>query len=578
VTIAQYLRLLREQWLPVLLLSVLGALGAGTFSLLAPKVYEARTQLFVSTAGQPGSLVDLSQGSAFTHARVKSYTDLLTSSGVLDPVITDLGLDTTAEALSERITATSPLDTVLIDVTVEDGSPRRAAATANAIAAHFPAVVKKLEAPAGQDTSPVKVSVTRPAVPATHPVSPRTSLNLALGLLVGLGLGLGTAVLRDTLNRTVKDRAHAGEVAQAPVLGAVPDDPQSAQTPLINHDTFSLRAEAFRQLRTNIRFLSVDRQVKSIVVTGSVPAEGKTTTAANIAIALAQAGETVVLVDADLRRPSVADLFGVPNGVGLTTVLVGDSGVDTALQRWHDDLPLFVLAAGPLPPNPSELIGSARMADLVRHLTDHGMTVVVDSPPLLPVTDAAILARITDGALVVTRAASTKVDQFRAAIESLRTAGAPILGVVLNRIPRRAWAASGYSAYHQDSYAPDPGRSPQLPVTVTTDRIFPHRAPAALETPPPHLLTGPQPPHLLRPETVALPVTMRPPEPVGAINLRQPCPAGQLSSSRGDTSPQGEDELINGVSVLGKAPSPYPTPAPGRPHGRRSAPSTEQDE
>ena len=571
MTIAQYVRLLRDQWIVVLLLTVSGTLGASAFSFLVTPVYEAKAQLFVSTSGQSANFGELTQGNTFTQQRVKSYTDLLTSPRVLEPVATTLRLPSSGTDLATKITASSPLDTVLIDITVQDSSPTRAADVANAVAVQFPKFVNELETPAGRSVSPVKVTVTRPATSADAPVSPRTTLNLALGLLVGLGLGVGTAVLRDSLDRTVNGRTQVSQLAGAPVLGTVIDDPQTPSTPLISHDSFSPRAEAFRQLRTNIRFLSVDHRVSSMVVTGSVQSEGKTTTAANLAIALAQSGERVVLIDADLRRPAVAELFGVPSGIGLTTVLLGDTGVDTALQRWRDDLPLFLLAAGPVPPNPSELIGSARMAELVHHLTGHGMTVVVDSPPLLPVTDAAILARVTDGALIVARTGSTKVEQLSTAVDALRTAGAPILGVVLNRVPKRGLVDEGNGYGRYDSYTPHAGipagPSPApAPSPATAPTILTPARTAASEVPTSDLLLVP--PVLVPPVLAGFVGAEALPLP-GVVDLRRQ--TGPLNDfANGFVVSGAVNEATNGA-VNGSAPSPYQQIPQIRPRGRRSA-------
>jgi capsular exopolysaccharide synthesis family protein len=446
VTISEYLRLLRARWLTVLVFTALGGLGAFGVTRLQPSVYEAHSQLFVS-ASASGDLSQLSQGGSFIQQRVKSYVDLVDSPGVLQPVADRLGLHRSVTDLAQQVTATSPLDTVLLDITARDHSPTTARDLANAVADQFPTLVGQLESRSAA-TSPVTITVTRTSDLPTSPASPRPWLNLALGLLVGVGLGVGLAVLRDSLDRSVAGRGQLSELTGVPVLGEVPEDSRAQKNPLISHDAFCVRAEAYRQLRTNIRFLSVDVRVRSVVVTGSLPGEGKTTTAANLAIALAQSGERVVLVDADLRRPSVADLFGLPSGVGLTSVLIGDVGVLDALHSWRADLPLQVMPAGPLPPNPSELLSSERMATLIRSLVNGGRIVVIDSPPLLPVTDAAVLARLTDGALLVTRHGSTRTDQVAAAAESLRTIGAPLLGTVLTHAPRsRSRYRDGYGHY-----------------------------------------------------------------------------------------------------------------------------------
>jgi capsular exopolysaccharide synthesis family protein len=562
VTIAQYLRLLREQWVIVMALTMFGLLGAGGYTAAATPIYQADTQLFVSTTGQTADLSQLSQGSTFTQQRVKSYSDLVTSPLVLQPVIDQLSLKDTPQTLAKRVTATSPLDTVLIDIQVTDPMPSRASDIANAIADQFPTLVSDLETPKGRTTSPVKVSKTQSAVLPKDPVSPRVALNLALGLLVGLGLGVGGAIVRDGLDRTISGRTQAHQIAGAPVLGAVADEPDLAGKPLITHDAFSGRAEAFRQLRTNIRFLGVDHQVSSLVVTGSVPSEGKSTTAANLAIALAQSGEQVVLIDADLRRPTIADVFGLPSGVGLTSVLLGDVPAEQALQRWRDDLPLSVLAAGQMPPNPSELIGSARMADLISTLTGQGMTVVVDSPPLLPVTDAAILARITDGALVVTRVASTRVEQLTAAVESLRTAGAPILGLVLNRVPRRGKAAQGYGygyGYGYRGYQPHESTSGAAPEILAPHTVVPAGLPShGVQH---HTLQ----PHALQPQVLPMHDS---PAPVG----QAPVGASPVGTLSGAASPVG-------ASPVGqRPPGIVGQPTRRRPHGGDTGPGEFDDD
>lgn len=448
VPLANYLRLVRQHWIIVFGLTVLSTLGATAFSLSQTPIYQAQSQMFVSITGA-SSIGDLTQGGALAQQRVKSYAELVTSPRNLQPVIDQLELPYRAEELASRVNATTPLDTILINVTVTDTSASRARDIANAITRVFPALVQNLDKPNASSQSPVVVTPTRLAVSSNTPISPRTKLNIVLGIFSGLAFGIGLSVLRDTLDRTVKSKDDAQVSSGAPVLTVVGDDPQASEYRLITHDAFSPRAESFRQLRTNIRFLSVDHRLASVVITSAVAGEGKTTTACNLAIALAQAGETVVLIDADLRRPTVSDVFALPSGIGLTSVLLGDLPLNDALQTWQEDLPLRVLTAGPLPPNPSELIGSTRMVSLINSLTSDGVTVVLDSPPLLPVTDAALLARATDGALVVTRAASTHSEQLAAACESLRITGSAVLGVVLNRVPRRR-SSSYYGGY--DNY------------------------------------------------------------------------------------------------------------------------------
>ena len=454
--IADLIRIVKQRWLVMVACVVSGLVLAGAYWATATPEYEAKGLLFVSLSSG-ASINDVAQGSVFAQGRVRSYPELVTTPRVLQSVIDDLHLNTTPEELAQKITVNIPIDTVLLEITAADPNPVRARDIANAVTKSFPSVIQEWETPPGQVIAPIRVSVTRAATTPKHPVRPRLVMDIFVGVGLGMLLGLVTAILKETLDKSVNTKEEVQDITGVPVVGLVADlDAEAAKHQLITHDAFSPRAEAFRQLRTNIRFLSVDHRVGSIVVTSAVPHEGKSTTSANLAIALAQAGESVILIDADLRRPTVADVFALSAGVGLTSVLLGDLDIDEAVQVWREDLPLHVLTAGPLPPNPSELIGSARMAALISDLVERGVTVVLDSPPLLPVTDAALLARATDGALVVTRAGKTHTEQLAAACEALRITGATVLGVVLNRVSRKKSSSGYYGSY--EGYHSDPNK------------------------------------------------------------------------------------------------------------------------
>jgi non-specific protein-tyrosine kinase len=213
----------------------------------------------------------------------------------------------------------------------------------------------------------------------------------------------------------------------------------------VQADPHSQRAEAFRQLRTNLQFVDIDNSPRSIVVTSSIPAEGKSTTCANLAISLAQAGLKVVLVEGDLRRPQISDYMGIESAVGLTSVLIGRVALEDAIQPWGGDGLLFMLPCGPIPPNPAELLGSHGMAELVKQLEASADIVLIDAPPLLPVTDAAVLAALTDGAILVVASGKTRRDQVKLAAASLSNVGARLLGVVLTMVSGRSGDANSYS-------------------------------------------------------------------------------------------------------------------------------------
>lgn len=442
-----YIRILRKSWVLIALLTLVGVGAAAGYSLTQTPQYSATARVFVSTQGS-GSTSELQQGSSFTIQRVKTYSTLVNTAIVLLPAIGALDLGITSDELASRVTASAPIDTSIIGITVTDTDPVRAAETANAISQSLTAVVEEIETPdADSAMSPVKLTRAQDATVPSTPISPNVRLNIALGAIVGLALGIGIAVLRETLETRIRNEHDVEGITEVPILGGIVFDPRARDRPLIVHvDPRSPRAESFRTLRTNLQFLDVGRTDRSFVVTSSIESEGKSTTGANLAIALADAGSRVLLVDADLRRPKIAEYMGVEGTAGLTDLLIGRADLDDLIQPWGK-AQLFVLPAGQVPPNPSELLGSARMSHFIGEFNRMFDVVIYDTPPLLPVTDAAILAKNVGGAIIVVAAGRAQKNQLRGAIGALDNVGAPISGLVLTMLPTKGPDAYGYGRY-----------------------------------------------------------------------------------------------------------------------------------
>jgi capsular exopolysaccharide synthesis family protein len=434
--------------------TLLGVMAAAIASMLATPMYTATATTFVSVNG--GSSPDVAtalQGSLFAQDRVKSYVDIVTADEVMGTVIDDLGLNMSPNELAGKIDVNNPLDTVTLQISATDPKAQNAQNIANATAKALQAQVNQLEQPVGGGDALVKITVTEPAPLPGAPSSPRTKINLALGFLVGLAIGVGAAVLLETLDTRIKSIEALAKHFEQPLLGVIGFDPDAAKSPLLTSvPTQNKRAESFRQVRTNLQFVDIDHRPKSIVVTSSVPREGKTTTAVNLAITIAQTGQPVFLIEGDLRRPKVADYLGIEGMAGLTDVLVGRATVDEVLQPWGTTGNLWIMAAGPLPPNPSELLGSQAMADLIRHLEKRA-TLIIDAPPLLPVTDGAVLTRLSGGAIMIVRTGKTRREQLRTAEQNIESVGGKILGLVLNMAPPRGPDSHRYGYGYQYDYS-----------------------------------------------------------------------------------------------------------------------------
>lgn len=452
----EYVRVLRRSWILIAAAVLVGVLCAAAASVMTKPVYTADTQLFVAIQSS-GSVQELQQGNTFTQARVQSYVKTVATPIVLQPVIDDLGLNTNADELSSRIKATNDLNTVLISITVEDSSPVRAAAIAQGTANSLVRAVEILEKPTTEGLSPVSLSVVAPATAPSAPSFPNTRLNLILGLLLGLAAGIVASLLRSNLDNRISSEEDVRAVTDLPVLGGIAYDSAAVKKPLLSQAANrSPRAESFRQIRTNLQFANVSHRAKSLLVTSSLPGEGKSTTAINLAIALAQAGQTTCLVDADLRRPMIDEYLGLERSAGLTTALVGSADVNDLLQRWGDN-DLYVLTSGQIPPNPSELLGSDQMQGLLSGLEDAFDAVIVDAPPLLPVADSAVLAQRVGGVVLVVGSQKIKHNELEKSLAALDMVEANVLGVIMNRLPAKGTDTYSYGYYRQEEKTADPG-------------------------------------------------------------------------------------------------------------------------
>jgi len=434
MTFAEYFVVLQRRWrvwAAGLLLGLLCGVGA---TVTAQTLYTATATSFVTVAEQVDGQGEgeIFQGSQFAVQRVKSYVPLAKSPDVLQPVITDLELDVTPRQLARRVSVTSAPETVLLDVSVADADPEIAAETADAISVQLGTVIEDLETARDGGQSNVKVSLARPADVPLSPSSPRILLNLAFGGVAGLAAGLVGAVLRHHLDTRVKTSDGVRALTDMSPLGATLNERGAAKRPLVALDWRSASAERFRTVRTALKFATVDRELRHFTVTSSSAGEGKTSVACNLAISWAQAGSSVCLVEADLRRPAVSSFLGIDGSLGLSDVVVGDSQLDDVLVEWNHGM-LTVLPAGSLPPDPAALLGSSAMASLVTTLRSRFDIVIYDSPPLLSVTDGVVLGHQMDGVVMVIRSFSTRPEHVTGSIERLRSSRVDLLGTVLTR-------------------------------------------------------------------------------------------------------------------------------------------------
>jgi succinoglycan biosynthesis transport protein ExoP len=431
VDLRQYARIFERHWV-LICVSVLAFTGAAAaLAWTRTPVYAANTQLFVSL-NAASDVGESYTGTLFTQHRVASYAQLASDPAVLERVASELRLPYSPDALAAKTDAQVLAGSVLIDLIARDPSPERAKAIADELGRQLAIVVVRLETPPGTGRSLVTLSPTSPAQLPSEPVSPQKPLYLVLGALLGLVFGLGVTVLREAFN----NRVRTGEEAEAAVGARLVADftktsMNAAESLVALAQPQSVEAEEYRRMRTNLRFLS------SLTVTSVGPSQATTAIAANLGVVVAQAGYRVLLVDANLREPRLAELFGSASSPGLTSVVEGMTTLGAAVHAPRADLPLEILASGLAPASPGELLASRRFATLLTEMVDRAEIVILAAPPVLSVADAATLAPRTRGVVLVTPVGSTNVDRLEQAAALLRSVDAQIVGLVATRPPRR---------------------------------------------------------------------------------------------------------------------------------------------
>lgn len=456
ITLMDLFRIVRKHilWGIITFVVVFAAVCAYTF--LVPPTYSATAQVFAtysdSSVQDDNNISNFSDASTYISNQIQSYPTLATTEAVLKPVIDDLGLDTTVANLAGQITATNPTNTAFVNITAETGDAKQASDIANSVAESLSNVVEK-SLHASSKESPVKLSVVQRAAEPVTPSSPNVALYLAVGLVAGLILGVFATLIRDLMATRVKESRDLQDIINAPIMGRIPTDEslQERGKPLIISNPSGRITEEFRRIRTNLSFTSKveGSDARMIVISSVEPSEGKTTVSVNVAVALAENGAKVLLIDADLRHPSVADHIGLEGGAGLTHVLSDQATVKDAVQRyWKPNL--HILPAGPKPLNASMLLNSKTMSkllDTALHTYDY---VIVDTAPLVVADNAAVFGAKGNGIVLVSGCDVTMKRDLKEIAVQLDNLNVPVMGFVFNFAKERKVSANGTYYYYYD--------------------------------------------------------------------------------------------------------------------------------
>lgn len=445
MTAEEYLGALRRHVVAIVVLGLLGAAVAFGYAQYVPKQYQSRATVMI-VASRGDNSAELVQGSNYVENLVQTYAILTTSSRVLNPVIDELALATTPGRLASVVTVETPLNTVVLQITVQDTVPERAQQIATAVAAQLSEAVADVS-PVGSNGRPaVRVeTIATPRLPSA-PFAPNIRRVTGLGLVGGLGVGVVYALLRRRLGGRISGQDDIQAVTEVPLLGEVSslDAADGGVNALLQrpHARFS---ETLRQTAASLKFVEVAQKRRCVMITSASAGEGKSTFSLGLALTLAQFGHSVLYIEADLRRGSAAFYTQLEEGPGLTNVVGGEVLLDKAVRTWGDPR-LFVLLGGDTVPNPGLVLSSRRMQQMLQTAKKQYDYVILDTAPVLPVSDALWLSPWVDETIVVVRYNSTTRASLGRTMESLRRTKSPVVGLVLNAKPTETRSAYYYAA------------------------------------------------------------------------------------------------------------------------------------
>lgn len=439
ISLQELFGIIKKRLWMIILLTVISVVLAGVLSyfVLKPE-YETFTTLMLGKSKDHQLESGIDYDDLLLNQRlVRTYGELVKSRDVSDKVIEDLDLDIDFKTFSDKVSVKLVDDTEIIKIEVKDKDPVMAARIANETATIFMDSVTRF-------MNVENVQVIDKAQAPEGPVKPRPTLNMAIAGVLGIMVGVFITFLLEFLDNTIKGPGDVEKYLEISNIGSIPKVDNNKVRLISLTDPKSPITEAFRTLRTNIQFSNIDNNLETILITSSGLSEGKSSVASNIAGTIAQDNKRVLLIDCDLRKPRIHEIFRIRNLEGLTNILVGDKKPEDISYKYPDLDNLHIITAGPIPPNPAELLGSKRMEEFIREVKKEYDMVILDTPPVGLVTDSAVLSRLVDGVILVATVGQTDIETVIRGKELLDKVEANIIGAVLNKVPIENKSYYGY--------------------------------------------------------------------------------------------------------------------------------------